>query len=188
MGKLVTKCPFCRDFPVDLSDAESLRLLRKRIDVHNDREAINGLGVYYLNGIMGLPVDEAKAFQLILKAAKMGSSDACNNLGNLYYMGQGCERSMKNSKHYYELAAIGGDVPARASLGQDEARAGNYQRSMRHWKISAAQGCDTSLQGLKTGYSTGHVTKDDFAQALRAHKEAKDGMKSKERDEARFYN
>lgn len=38
-------------------------------------------------------------------------------LGVLYYNGQGCERSFKNSTHYYSIAAEAGIVPAQVSAG-----------------------------------------------------------------------
>ena len=185
----VGKCPFCRSegCSAEASDEQIVHLIYKRIDDYNDREAMNSLGVYYLYGNMGLPMDENRAFDLISKAAKLGCADAYDNLGNLYYCGQGCQRNASKSKHYYELAAIGGNVRARSKLGGDEDQARNYDRAVKHWMISAARGDDTSMKSLKALYTMGHVTKDDLERAFRAHKEAKDSMKSKERDEAWEY-
>ena len=44
-----------------------------------------------------------------------------------------------------------------------------------------------SLEEIRNGYMNGYVTKDDFEKALRAHKEAKDEMKSDQREEAAAY-
>ena len=48
--------------------------------------------------------------------------------------------------------------------------------------IAARAGYDDSLKGIRVCYLNGHVTKDDFGKALRAHKEAKDEMKSDQRE------
>ena len=55
---------------------------------------------------------------------------------------------------------------------------------MRHLMISAGAGDDDSLKAIRQCYMDGHATKDDFEKALRAHKEAKDEMKSDQREEA----
>ncbi|KAL7523815.1 hypothetical protein ACHAXR_000343 [Thalassiosira sp. AJA248-18] len=82
-------------------------------------------------------------------------------------------------------AAMGGGVTARHNLGVFEMNAGNMNRAMKHFMISASYGYDDSLKEIKTGFSDGHVTKDDFEKSLRAHKESKDEMQSDQRDEAR---
>ena len=48
--------------------------------------------------------------------------------------------------------------------------------------ISAMAGHDLSLDMIKKGYTHGEVTKEDFAKALRAHKEHTDEVKSDQRD------
>ena len=49
---------------------------------------------------------------------------------------------------------------------------GNISTGKKHFMIAAAQGNDLALENVKQGYMKGHVTKDDFAKALRAHKDA----------------
>jgi len=92
------------------------------------------------------------------------------------------ERKEKKAKYFYELAAIRGNVTARFNLGNLEKRSGNMNRAVKHWMISAAAGDDDSLKAIQQGYLDGRVTKDDFEKALRAHKEAKDEMKSDQRE------
>ena len=91
---------------------------------------------------------------------------------------------MKKVKHYYELAAIGGHVNARHNLGVFEENTGNIDRAVKHYMISARAGYDNSVKEIRVCFMNGHATKDDFEKALRAHKEAKDGMKSDQRDKA----
>ena len=89
---------------------------------------------------------------------------------------------MKKAEYYYELAAVGGDADSRHNLGIMEARAGIFDRAMKHWMISAAAGYDESLEEIRKGFLRGYATKDDFEKALRAHKEAKDEEKSDQRE------
>eukprot|EP00956_Cyclotella_meneghiniana_P000746 scaffold802_cov39-Cyclotella_meneghiniana.AAC.2 len=44
------------------------------------------------------------------------------------------------AKHYYKLAAIGGDVIARFDLGCFEKQEGNMNRALKHWHIAASVG------------------------------------------------
>jgi hypothetical protein len=94
------------------------------------------------------------------------------------------ERDTKKAKYYYELAAMGRDIDARHNLGVVEAKAGNMSRAMKHWMIAAGAGYDKSLERIRYCFLNGHATKADFEKALRAHKEAKDEMKSDQREEA----
>jgi TPR repeat protein len=94
------------------------------------------------------------------------------------------ERDAEKAKYYWELAAKAGNVIARHDLGVMEGNAGNMDRAAKHWMISAGAGYDKSLEAIQKGYVNGHVTKDDFEKALRAHKEAKDEMRSDQREEA----
>ena len=91
---------------------------------------------------------------------------------------------MKKVKHYTELAAIGGNVYARHNLGTSEGKAGNKKRAMKHYMIAAEAGFDKSLETIREYFMLGYATKDDFEKALRAHKEAKDEVKSDQRTAA----
>ena len=48
--------------------------------------------------------------------------------------------------------------------------------------ISAGAGYDLSLTKIRQAFLDGDTTKDDFEKALRAHKAAKDEMKSEQRE------
>ena len=50
-----------------------------------------------------------------------------------------------------------------------------------HWMIAAKSGYDDALKEVGKGYKHGLVTKDEFAIALRAHKDSQDEMKSTQR-------
>ena len=138
----------------------------------------------YADGTMGIPQDRAKACELYLKAGKLGCAGAYFNLGVGYENGYGMEIDMKKAKHYYELAVMNGHIKARYNLGNNEARAGNHQRAMKHFVISACVGCKESLDKVKDGYMGGIVTKDEYANTLREYQTSQDEMKSDARDKA----
>jgi len=144
--------------------------------------AFNHLAGYYSQGISGMPQDWAKANELYLKAGELGCAGAYYNLGNSYQFGNGVERDMKKAKHFFELAAINGNVFARNNLGCLEGAAGNNHRAYRHLFISARAGYPKSLDSVKQGYMHGLVTKDEYANTLRAYQKSQDETKSEARD------
>jgi hypothetical protein len=56
---------------------------------------------------------------------------------------------------------------------------------MKHFIIAANQGLDVAVEQLREGYKEGHVSKDDFAAALRAYQRAVDATKSPQREAAK---
>lgn len=107
-----------------------------RIEKYNDPEAMNTVGSYYLRGKRGFPVDLSKAVEMFQRASELGSVEANNNLGNLYYNGEGVQMDKKKCIHYYQVAAMMGHEVARYNLGYEEAVVGNHERAMRHYDIS----------------------------------------------------
>ena len=175
-------CPFCRS-PASTSDGEAIEWVKKRAK-GDDAVATRNIGCYYCHGNYGLRQNYKKAMQLWLRAGELGNARAYCNIGFAYHTGEGVERDEKKGKYYYELAAMGGDVNARYNLGCVEAQTGNVVRAMKHYMISAGAGHDLSLKQIKECFMGGHATKDDFEMALRAHKGAKDEMKSAQRETA----
>lgn len=155
-------------------------MVKKRVEA-NDANAIYELGCSYRFGRMGLPQNHNKSHKLWLKAGKLGSAAGYNNIGASYHNGEGVKRDMKKAKYYYELSAMGGHAVARHNLGIVDENEGNYDSAMKNFMIAAEAGYDKALAAIRQGYLNGFVTKDDFEKALRAHKEAKDEMKSDQR-------
>ena len=180
------KCPFCR-VPTPESEEECIEMNMKRVEA-GDAKAIYNLGCCYNDGEYGLPQDRAKALELFHRAGELGSASANNSIGYAYLLGEGVERDEKKAKHYWELAAIGGDVKARYNLGALEEDGGDMNRSLKHYMIAAGCGHDKSLKVIREFYIDGHATKDDYAKALRAHQKYIDGIKSAQRDKAAAHN
>ena len=116
-------------------------------------------------------------------AAALGDADSIYNQSVLYRNGEGVEEDRAK-----ERAAIAGHIDARHNLGFIEERNGKFDRAVKHWIIAAKLGGGTSIQALKGCYKEGHISKDDFAAALRAHQAAVDAMKSPQRQAAEAYN
>ena len=182
------KCPFCR-VPTPELDDEIVEMMKKRTNENvEDAKAIRNLGCYYYEGIYGMPQDYTKALELFHRAGELDCASANNNIGNAYLRGDGVERDLKQAKHYWELAAIGGNVAARYNLGCLEEDAGNTSISLKHFMIAAGCGHDLSLKVVRELYMNGHATKDDYANALRAYQKYIDGIKSPQRDEAAAFD
>ena len=104
-------CPFCREI-VTNDTVEYIKRLEKRAAV-NDAEAIQFLAGIYNDGRKGLEQDHAKAAQLWMKAAKLGSRLANCQIAACYRDGRGVKRNEAKEKHHHELAAIAGYMNSR---------------------------------------------------------------------------
>ena len=175
-------CPFCRA-PDATSDEELIERIKKRAGA-NDACAIHQLGGYYDHGSMGLTQDYKRAVELWLRAGELGCSMAYDKIGLAYLSGQGVERDMSKAKYYWELGAIRGNVVARHNLGIFETREGNVNRALKHYMIAACAGYDNSLKEIQEAFTNGDATRDDLEEARSAHKIAKDGMRSDQREAA----
>ena len=176
------KCPFCRTL-LPGSGEELNERLQKRVEL-GDAVATFTLGCNYRHGEDGFPQDYEKAFELYVRAGKLGSAESYNNVGRAYSNGNGAEIDEKKANHYYKLAAIGGNVYARYNLGIGEEKAGNMNRALKHYLIAAEGGYNNSLKQIQTLYTNGHATKDDYAKALRAYQAYLAEIKSAQRDKA----
>ena len=172
------KCPFCRT-PTPTSDKEIIERLKKRMELE-DTYAFAMIGSYYSNGLYGLPQDSVKALECWHKAGKFGYT----NLGTAYSNGEGVDRDEKMASHYFELAAMEGNVMARYNLGVIEKNAGNYDRALKHYMIAVRGGCTRSVKTIQQMYTNGLATKDRYANALRSHQAYLNEIKSDQRDKA----
>ena len=186
IGTGKNKCPFCRT-PTPTSDKEMIEMYKKRVEA-SDAHAMFNLGYFYSEGVFGLPQDNSKALELYHRAGELGNAGAYHNIGTVYYDGRGVERDNTKADHYYELAAMRGNVSARYNLGCDEVRAGNWDRAVKHWLISAGDGHNNSVKGIQLLYKEGYATKEDYSKALQAYQSYLDEIKSKQRDAAAAAN
>ncbi len=174
-------CPFCRD-PIATSEMERLKKTKKRLE-HGDSDAFYMIGAYYFEGKPPLKQNRKKGLEMMNKAAELGLQMAHHSLGVAYAAGVGVEKNEKKALHHLRLAAIGGILESRHFLGQ-ATRRGDPKLAYKHFLIAAEAGHDESLKEVKTGYAEGHVERDAFEKALRAHKAAKNEVSSEPREKA----
>ena len=172
-------CPFCRTPLPTTYYEDAIKRLKKRTDV-GDEHAFYVMGCFYDTGECGLPQDSAKAVEFWRKAGKYGY----NNIGSACGLGEGVERDAKMATHYFELAAIEGNVTARYNLGATEKNAGNYDRALKHFMIAVRGGHTDSVKAIQRMFMGGHVEKDQYANALQSHQAYVNEIKSNQRDKA----
>jgi len=180
------KCVFCRT-PHPETEEELIERIMKRVDL-NDPIAISKRSNYYKDGTNGYPQDYVKALELYHRAGELGYSEAYGGIGWAYLHGRGVEVDKKRAIHYWELGAIGGDVSARHNLGLEEARAGNYDRAVKHYMIATRSGDADTLKKIQQLYLNGHATKEDYTKALQSYQKYLSEVKSPQRDKAAAFN
>jgi len=174
-GKFEHKCLFCRH-PSPKSDKESDLNLMRRLDV-NDPFVLCRMGLSRLND-----GNYKSAFEYLSKAAELGDAGAHYNLSIMYREGEGVEKDGKKELRHLEEAAINGHPFARNNLGVIEERKGGIDRAVKHWMIGAKLGENQSVVALKGCFAAGFISKDVFAEALRAYQAAIDATKSPQRE------
>ena len=140
-----------------------------------------------MNGAGYVPQDTKRAFKLWQRGAELGSVDCLASIATAYTPGlgvtvDGVEEDTERANHYWERAAIAGHVMARTNLASFEMQAKRYRRAMQHSLIAAECGYEPALNAVKEGYKIGDVTKEEFANTLRAFKDSCDELKSEQRD------
>jgi len=175
-------CPFCRT-PEYTSHEDKIQREKKRAEM-NDPKAIYYQGLSYITGFWGVTIDYTKALELWHRAAELGCKDAYYTIAYCYQGGMGVKVDKKRATYYYEQAAMMGDAKARYNLGNGEMHEGNIDRALKHYMIGVRSGEPDSLETIKGLYSDGHVTKDDYTDALRSYQAYVSEVKSAQRDEA----
>ncbi len=180
--ELIHSCPFCRE-PVPQTKEEVDKRTMKRVAM-NDPAAMCSWGV-----TLRFKGDFSGAVECWTKASELGDADAHFKLACMYGRGLGVEYNEGRVWYHMEGAAIAGHPRARHFLGLSEYYdSGNVERAVKHWIIASNLGEDDSIKELMKAFKEGHVSKDDLAAALRAHKAAVDATKSPQRVEAEeFY-
>ncbi|EJK45863.1 hypothetical protein THAOC_35500 [Thalassiosira oceanica] len=177
-------CLFCRT-PSPDNDVDKLAMIRARVE-KKDPAAIKLLGDLYYHGSLGLQKNMRRAMELWTEAAELGSIEALYHLGDAHFFGgEGVEVNKEKGADFYTKAAMQGHVQSRHNLGCYEGEKGNGDRAVRHLLISAKVGDKISLETVKRAFMEGLATKEQYAEALKGYQDAKEEMKSHDRDKAR---
>jgi len=180
------KCPFCRtQFPI--SNDEMIKRQKKRVDI-DDPLAMFMTGCDYQEGEDGYPQDYTKALEHWHRAGELGCTKAYTSIGYSYDNGRGVEIDKKKAEHFYELAAMGGNVNARHNLGIKEENAGNMDRALKHYMIAVRSGFTRSLGEIQELFTNGYATKEDYTKALQLYQMYLGEIKSDQRDKAAAYD
>jgi TPR repeat protein len=172
------KCPFCKS-DMGKTDDEKVKELMKRVEA-NDAGAMYVLGSYYYRGHFGLQQDLAKAMELLIMAAELGSSEAHFALGNHYDEGG----DTKREKFHNEAAAMAGHEGARYNLGLMELKSGKYERAVKHLTIAASAGSFRAMYALLLAFNQSIVSRDEINSTLTAYNNSCAEMRSEARDAA----
>ena len=173
------KCPFCNSEQDSKTDEEKTKEIMKRVEV-NDPVSICLLANSYRHGRGGLQQDHARAIELYVRAAELGSSKAHSYLGDFFYKGG----DLKKAKFYNEAAAMAGFEEARNNIGTMEAQSGNMERAVKHWMISASAGCYQSMKNMLIASEDGLVSRESIDSTLTAYNNSCKEMRSEGRDAA----
>ena len=179
-------CPFCR-IPTPQGMNATFEDTKKQADAGH-AAAINMMGGHYERGDYDLTQDHTKALEFYQQAGNLGYAPAYNNIGGCYDHGEGVERDEKKANHYYELAAMKGNVTARDNLGNIEGLAGNHNRALKHFMIAVKGGSNDSLEMIRKMVTFRLATKDDYTKALKSYQIYLDEIKSNQRDEAAAFD
>ena len=202
----VWSCPFCREDSGSRSSHDQLEYVRKRVE-RGDIHAICWLGCIYENGLYGLDVDETRAYGLWARAAEGGSIEAEYWLGEALMIGKGVGKDVDAAARHFEAAgrrgmflrvmicclltlylAMAGCERSRFELGRyeyNEKR--NLARARLHWTIAARMGDKDSLHSLGRLKNKGLVSKAGYEDALAGYQNARNEIRSEERDRAMGY-
>jgi len=174
-------CAFCRE-QVPENDSEWIKRYEERVD-KGDLEAMVSLAAMYRYGQYGLVRDEAKALELLQRAADLGCPDALGMLAYYFFNGEGgVIQDWEKARIYLEDATKKGNAVIRYNLGLLEEDRQHHDLAIRHYKLAAAGGEKESTKQLWNYYSSDKLTKADLEATLRAHHSACDEMNSEDRE------
>ena len=186
--KIALTCPFCRE-PNPTCAKEEYALLQARC-LQNDQKALVLMGGTYQMGKYGkygAPKDDLKALDYFIRAAELGSPEACVDIGNAYDEGNGVAVDKERSAFFRRVGALRGDIAARHNIGYSEYfDLGNHGIGIRHWKIAAEAGHQLSLDVLRdifNGKIPGKefISEECMESTYRACHDAQMEVKSEER-------
>ena len=175
-------CAFCRE-PQPENDPEMIKRYEDRIDKGDLRAMVN-LATKYKGGDSGLARDEEKALELLQRAADLGFPEGIAKLGCYYVNGElGLVKDQEKAMACLEDAAKKGGINARFYLGGFEETNYQHDLAMKHYKLAARAGDKRAMKKIWKYYLPSEkLTKAELVETLEAHKEACDGMNSKERE------
>lgn len=177
------KCAFCC-LPMMNKESKNMIKCLKRLMKKNNPIAFVQMATRYREGD-GVFQSDTRALEMLIKAAELGHVDAYGMIGVYYREGWVVEVDHYKMLAYYEVAAKKGSIPAHQELASLQERKGNRDKSIKHCIVAAGAGDQPAMDILMKMYRDKLLLKEHLAQILRAHQTSINGMKSKDRDEAK---
>lgn len=185
-------CPFCREPRPSFKDF--VRQLEARAS-QNDANALFYMGRYFMKGGMPIPYtscripkDELKALTYLIRSVELGSSSASELIAIFLTMSAKSFGDNKRADLFYLFSAVKGNVASRHIAGEIAYYAGNHEEGIRHWKLAAEGGFQSSINKLKSIFLAGgekpgkeFITKECLDRAFRICHEAQKEVGSDER-------
>jgi hypothetical protein len=175
-------CAFCRH-PALKNNREVVKLTEKRMEL-GDASAFYLMAGFFERGERGLPLDTAKAAELVNQAADRGCTRANYSLGQMHLQSKPnfVARGSSKTRRHWELAAKRGHYSARYNLGAMEDSQGNYDLAVKHWRISASYGDTMAIMPLQMYKELGRISEAELEQCKRNADKAIEEMRSEDRD------
>lgn len=131
--------------------------------------ARNALGNLYYEGCAGIPADYSLAVDWYMKGAQEGDGPCCNNLGYMYYQGDGTEQDYSQAAYWFEMAASRGERDGcyniaylyENGIGVEQ----DYALALEYYKKAALMGDVWAMYFLGHLYEEGLGTEIDYVLA-----------------------
>jgi TPR repeat protein len=108
----------------------------------------------------------AAALRQLRPLAESGNATAQNNLGVIYFKGEGVAKDLKEAEKWYRMAAEQGHPAAQSGLGLIKLMSKDYKEAAKWIQLSADQGYPPSQLNLAIMYYQGDGVPRD---PVRAH-------------------
>ena len=120
--------------------------------------------------------DYSSAFRIWMSAAEKGDATAQNNIGAMYYNGQGVQQDFAKALRWYRKAAEQGIADAQNSVGIMYYRGlfvqQDYTEALHWFRKAADQGYPEAQNNVGFMYHSGQCVQQDYAEALRWFRKA----------------
>lgn len=188
-------CPFCRERTPSGTSGELLIVHQAEARAsRNDAYAYVLLGSAYEvgHGIAGIAKDRLKALDCFISAVELGCRHGCYDLSLRCETGVGVPLDRKKADLFCRVGAMRGCIVARHLIAKNDYGSGNHEVGIRHWKIAAEAGSQSSLEELKSIYNADEkmpgkefISKEERDRIYRVCHEAQMAVKSDEREKHR---
>lgn len=119
-----------------------------------NKDAAYKLGLYYMAGSYGVPIDTAESTKYVILAAQLGHTEAKNELG-LYYMqgSNGLPKDIEKGVALVKEAADAGSAIAQFNMGNcyynGQGVNRDFLKSIEYYKMAEAQGYENATKMME---------------------------------------